>query len=599
MTGAAGPAAGLRTPAPRFSVILNIYNGDEFVAEAIDSVIAQSCSDWELIIWDDCSSDRSGEICRAYCSPRIHYFRSSQNTGVGAARNEAVRRAAGDWLAFLDQDDIWLSHKLAAQSALIEQDEAHDLALVYGRTTRFDRHGRTSAFDRWHGPGRLPEGDIFIGLLRKPSFIAFSSAVIRRDVFIELGGIPANIVYCPDYYLSLAIARRYRSACVQELCCLYRLHPSSMSHRYRKEINFEALRIIEMFATSAQQRILLTRRWVHETWIGVEEISVRGTRQQGALRILRKGSLLYLALRPFVICARELRHWLNGPAVTHQAIGLARSLGMLKWADGVRFGFDLVKHRRRNAEFIRAYPKFPVPPADMAFNALNHVDWTAYLESGRSHAAIFASVIRETVAHRSLAILEWGCGPGRIIRHMRQAMAGCSVTLTGSDNSERAVSWCHDHLPDIDFIVNGDIPPLALRDEQFDVIYNFSVFTHLSEDAQIAWTHELYRLLKPGGLLICSTHGDRHRHLLARQDAVRYDQGQMVVQKGYAEGTKWFLTIHPPRLVREQLLREFEDVRPAATGLAMGMSQDLWIARKPASPMSASVTDLEAIQTSS
>lgn len=325
ITGTDAPLAGPRSPAIRFSVIVNVYNGEPFLREAIDSVLAQSFTDWEMIIWDDRSSDRSAEICAEYADPRTRYFLAPEHTGIGAARNCAARQARGEWLAFLDQDDIWLPGKLAAQSALIEEDQTGRLALVYGRTMRFDQRGRTSPFDRWHGPRPLPNGDIFAELLRKPSFIALSSAVFRRAAFNELGGIPSDIVYCPDYYLCVGIARRYRAACVQEPCCLYRVHPGSMIHLYRKEINEEALHIIENAIEPSRRRILRTRQRVHQTLIGIEEVRNR-TPWRGVSRILRKGSLPYLALRPFLLLGRDIRNQANAKAIRHELRSLLRSM---------------------------------------------------------------------------------------------------------------------------------------------------------------------------------------------------------------------------------------------------------------------------------
>jgi glycosyltransferase involved in cell wall biosynthesis/SAM-dependent methyltransferase len=565
----------------RFSVVINVYNGADFLRQAIDSVIGQSFTDWELILWDDCSTDGSGDICREYRGRRVRYYRAPANAGIGAARNEAARHATGDWLAFLDQDDIWLPHKLAAQNALIEADQTGELGLVYGRTMRFAPHGRTAPFDPWHGPGRLPEGNLFDRLLRKPSFIAFSSTLIRRDAFAGLGRIPADIVYCPDYYLCVAVARRYRVACVQELCCLYRVHSSSMTHVYRKQILEESLHIIEHFAGPAQRHIARIRRWVHQTLIGVDEMRTPSLRWTGAQRILRQGSLLYLVFRPVALLSRLVRHWLIRPRGKYHQLQLIRSLGMLEPVDRLRLAQKRLLHQRRNAKFVRTHPDFPVPPVDLAFDAYNNVDWTLYSQTGLQHAEVFASIIRREAANRKLSILEWGCGPGRIIRHMRACLTGFPVTLTGSDYNERTVAWCREHLPGMDFVTNGAFPPLPFPDEQFDVVYTFSVFTHLSEEAQIAWAGELERVLKPGGLLICSTHGDHYRHLLTREDEVlRYDQGQVVVQTGYPEGKKWFLAIHPPRFVRERLLGGFEDVQLAEPAADSGMLQDLWVARK-------------------
>src|SRR4051812_49001662 len=97
---------------PPVSVIINVRNGVLFLRDAINSVLAQTFTDWELIIWDDCSTDDSAAIAKSYQDQRIHYSLSPQDTPLGQARNNAIAQTRGEWLAFLDQDDIWLPHKL-------------------------------------------------------------------------------------------------------------------------------------------------------------------------------------------------------------------------------------------------------------------------------------------------------------------------------------------------------------------------------------------------------------------------------------------------------------------------------------------------------
>jgi SAM-dependent methyltransferase len=170
-----------------------------------------------------------------------------------------------------------------------------------------------------------------------------------------------------------------------------------------------------------------------------------------------------------------------------------------------------------------------------------------------------------------------------LIRNMRDCLAGYEVTLTGTDVNARSVAWCAAHVPGASFLPNGFLPPLPFPDASFDVTYNFSVFTHLSVPSQLAWARELYRVLRPGGLLVCSTHGDVYRARLAQRDeAAAYDAGEVVVQERYDEGKKWYLALHPPRYVRDTLLAAFTDVRAIAVPPEAGLSQDLWSARKPA-----------------
>ena len=128
--------------------------------------------------------------------------------------------ASGEWLAFLDQDDIWLPGKLEKQMALADD----GVALIYGRTVRFYPGGLERDYDQRHEFEFLPEGDIFNQLFTDSCFIAMSSAVFRRAAVRSMGGIPDGIQIIPDYWLYVAVARRYRVRAVQEVVCRYRMH---------------------------------------------------------------------------------------------------------------------------------------------------------------------------------------------------------------------------------------------------------------------------------------------------------------------------------------------------------------------------------------
>lgn len=265
-----------------------------------------------------------------------------------------------------------------------------------------------------------------------------------------------------------------------------------------------------------------------------------------------------------------------------------RLTGLLKFADTCKYYLGRIQARHRNARFASEYPDFPTPSEHLAFDALNHVDWYSYRESGLTHAGIFARAILEnTPSNARLSILEWGCGPGRLIRHMPDLLGERAIALTGTDYNIESIEWCRANLPNIRFELNQLNPPLSFPDNSFDVIYNFSVLTHLSEAVQVAWVQELFRVLKPGGLMLCTTHGDAYRYLLASQtEQARYDAGEVVVQGNYAEGKKWFFAIHPEAFVRQKLLVGWKDVRRYPTGEKDKVLQDFWLARKPVSTAS-------------
>lgn len=259
-----------------------------------------------------------------------------------------------------------------------------------------------------------------------------------------------------------------------------------------------------------------------------------------------------------------------------------RTMGVLKFADRVNYYLHRISMLRANLDFKRSNPGFRLPPPDLAFDAYNNVDWNSYKRVGKLHASVFADIVKRSTQAGELSILEWGCGPGRLIRHMNELLNGYSLQLTGSDYNERTIDWCRKYLPGIHFVQNEFMPPLPFADDQYDVVYCFSVFTHLSEEAQKNWAAELRRLLKPGGLFMCSTHGDEYRHLLTSKDDVdTYEAGDVVVKGKYAEGKKWYLAIHPEKFVRNVLLQGFIDVTRAEVSQDKQLLQDVWVGLKP------------------
>lgn len=266
----------------------------------------------------------------------------------------------------------------------------------------------------------------------------------------------------------------------------------------------------------------------------------------------------------------------------YQLISFIRAIGLLKAADHVKFWYNCLRNWPRNRAFKRENPGFGIPPAELSFDALNHADWTTYKESGEELARTFTRIIKRELPQKQLDILEWGCGPGRILRHMPVDLGDVKTRLTGSDYNPRSIAWCRENLSGIEFIQNELLPPLPFSASRFDVVYCFSVFTHLSEDVQHAWAAEIGRVLKPNGLFISTTHGDRHRYLLTgKQDIERYEAGKVVIQGNYVEGRKWFFAIHPPQYVETVLLKDFSSVKQEIGLSENQLIQDVWLARKP------------------
>ena len=288
---------------------MNVRDGAATLPEAIASVRAQTFADWELIVWDDRSTDASAAIVGQYHDPRIRYFLSPDDAPLGKARRDAMRHAGGEWLAFLDQDDVWLPHKLEKQMALA----ADGVGLIYGRTIRFYPNGRERDYDWAHEYMLLPEGDIFSQLFTHSCFIAMSSAVFRRSAVESVGGIPEEIRIIPDYWLYVAVARKFRTRAVQEPVCRYRMHSDSLSQVTAPEMHREALWLIDRWSGCLDAPTVARCRRRHETLIALEEIRTPQTLQRGLRRLFTQGSISSLAARPFLFLFHVVRRKLRPP----------------------------------------------------------------------------------------------------------------------------------------------------------------------------------------------------------------------------------------------------------------------------------------------
>jgi SAM-dependent methyltransferase len=182
-----------------------------------------------------------------------------------------------------------------------------------------------------------------------------------------------------------------------------------------------------------------------------------------------------------------------------------------------------------------------------------------------------ATAIREVLGDRLRGtVLDFGCGCGRTVRHWY----GQDLDLHGCDYNPRLVAWCQENLPFMQAVVNDSHPPSPYPADNFDVLYAMSVLTHLTEESQQLWLEDWRRILKPGGFLLFTTHGDSHSEHLGRRERPRYDAGELVVRHPRIEGLNSCVALHPPSYVRERLLADWEllHFRPGEYYL-----QDLWL----------------------
>lgn len=232
---------------------------------------------------------------------------------------------------------------------------------------------------------------------------------------------------------------------------------------------------------------------------------------------------------------------------------------------------------RRHSRPVRASDGLPVPPAKLIVLVGGHSNASAFLLGG----AEIARTIRDMLAANGSdvcqmkAILDFGCGCGRVMRQWHALPR--RVALHGTDYNRRSIAWCRRNLPFAKFDINRLQPPLNYQSDSFDLVYAFSVFTHLSAELQGAWISELTRITAPGGYLFVTLHGDSFRAVMTLDEQLLFDGGQLVVRHSGMAGSNLCAAFHPQNYVLEVLAQGLQLIEYSCARLG----QDVVLLRKP------------------
>ena len=266
---------------PSISVIIPAYNAEKTIKETIQSVLNQTWQDFELLIINDGSQDATLEVIESIQDPRIKIF-SYPNAGSSASRNRGIALAKGEYISFIDADDLWTTAKLEAQyKALQENSQA---AVAYSWTDHIDESGQ---FLR-SGPQQSFTGDVYARLLLEDFIGNGSNPLIRAQAFAEVGDFDESLAHSEDWDLWLRLAARYHFVAVPSPQILYRMRVSSKSFNI-KEMEESSLQVIERAVTATPETIghlkqaSLGNRYKFLTWKALD-----GTpEQRRALTALR------------------------------------------------------------------------------------------------------------------------------------------------------------------------------------------------------------------------------------------------------------------------------------------------------------------------
>ncbi len=232
---------------PAISVIIPVYNGEKTIKETIESVLNQTFTDFELIIINDGSQDDTLDIVGQIQDARIKVF-SYSNSGVNASRNRGFQLASGEFITFLDDDDLWTADKLEAQYKALQNNSQAGVAISW--TDWIDESGKIigrGGYVTW-------EGDALARMLLNDFVESGSNALIRKQALIEVGGFDESLTHAEDWDMWLRLAARYHYTTVPKVQILYRIAANSVSSNVVK-MEQGSLQVLERAYANAPESI--------------------------------------------------------------------------------------------------------------------------------------------------------------------------------------------------------------------------------------------------------------------------------------------------------------------------------------------------------
>ncbi len=243
---------------PAVSVVMPVRNGESYLAEAMDSILNQTLSDFEFIVVDNCSNDRTPEILREYEKKdrRIQVY--EQDLDLVEGRNLGCKVAAAELIAIMDADDVAFPNRLERQVRFLERKP--EIALIGGGVVITDGQGVPHGEIRYPVENRLIREALFDG----PSF-THATIVMRRDAFLAVGGYRKPFRYAGDYDLLLRIAERFDMANLYDPVLYHRVHLEQITVRHRKQ-----QAVLSLVAKKASE---VRRQNGHDPLLQVEELT--------------------------------------------------------------------------------------------------------------------------------------------------------------------------------------------------------------------------------------------------------------------------------------------------------------------------------------
>lgn len=433
---------------PKVSVIIPTYNRSHFILDAIDSVLNQAFQDFEIIVIDDGSNDDTREVLRKYDAIVNHVYQ--ENKGRSEARNTGIKIAKGEYIAFLDDDDIWLPQKLEKQITFLDANP--DIGLVHAFTEVIDEEGRMLTADTKNRL-KLYRKAVKVGYtyegMSHLCVMFMSTVMLRKECLDKVGLFDPNIPAFEDWDFYLRFALKYSIVMIPEFLVRFRMHKGRTTTDEFAEGRIK---------TAMKHLTLLN------SCIGIPFRSK-----------IQYNFYVHLANTYYFN-----RHWLMQRTYTLKAFKF-NPLVLFRYRLGLHFLVSLMSVKKVKA---LSYAERIIPQETYGGPLAIHLK-----------RYDFAKQLCE-----DKVVLDSACGVGYGSRYL----AEIAKKVMGVDISEEAITYAKGHYQkeNIQFMAM-DVHNLSFPDKYFDIVCSFETLEHLKDPAR--YIAEVKRVLNDNGIFIVST----------------------------------------------------------------------------------------------
>ncbi|HBY58158.1 MAG TPA: hypothetical protein DEG96_09960 [Candidatus Atribacteria bacterium] len=308
---------------PKISICIPTYNRAKFIREAIDSVLKQTFRDFELIVVDNCSTDNTQEIVKAFDDGRLRYVCNERNLGVIGNYNKCISLARGDYICIIHSDDMLLPRFLEVQSAILDKNS--DVGLVHSNCSYIDEQGVAFSQSIFPSTDYIKDGEEEMKDLVLDNHIVMSAAIVRKSCYDLLGGYNEKIPWVSDWEMWLRICLKWKIAYIGKVLCLYRRHQMSGTTGIIN-LNLAGMEEYKMFKEFWEYLLPEKKHLSYLEPIAIKQTAKRmlwrawNTIQNGQTRLARRNIALGIAiddslLRDFRVYALFLLSLLGKPGL--------------------------------------------------------------------------------------------------------------------------------------------------------------------------------------------------------------------------------------------------------------------------------------------